>query len=448
MSSNLIAGKDVQQWKDDYPLLEKISRLEEVFWRNIDYGTKKEMEYLSSKDITDALERLERFAPFIETMFPETLHTKGIIESPLKKINKMKNQLKHVYKIDISGELLLKCDSHLPISGSIKARGGIYEVLKHAEDLALENGLLTNTESYTIFSSARFKELFSKYKIAVGSTGNLGLSIGIIGASLGFQVTVHMSSDAMTWKKNLLRRKGVTVIEYQTDYSHAVEAGRRQAETDPTCYFIDDENSKDLFLGYATAASRLKEQFKKRNIIVDEDHPLFVYLPCGVGGGPGGITYGLKTEFGENVHCFFAEPTHSPCFLIGQMTGLHDRVSVFDFGLDNRTAADGLAVGRPSSFVGQTIGHLLSGCYTINDQRLFSFLRKLVDTENLFLEPSALAGFYGPIQLFRTIEGKKYLDCHQLNDKVSNALHLVWATGGSMVPKEMVSEYYEEKIEE
>ncbi len=305
MSSNLIAGKDVQQWKDDYPLLEKISRLEEVFWRNIDYGTKKEMEYLSSKDITDALERLERFAPFIETMFPETLHTKGIIESPLKKINKMKNQLKHVYKIDISGELLLKCDSHLPISGSIKARGGIYEVLKHAEDLALENGLLTNTESYTIFSSARFKELFSKYKIAVGSTGNLGLSIGIMGASLGFQVTVHMSSDAMTWKKNLLRRKGVTVIEYQTDYSHAVEAGRRQAETDPTCYFIDDENSKDLFLGYATAASRLKEQFKKRNIIVDEDHPLFVYLPCGVGGGPWRNYIWFKNRVWRKCSLFF-----------------------------------------------------------------------------------------------------------------------------------------------
>ena len=53
----------------------------------------------------------------------------------------MHQQLSHMYEHPLEGTFLLKCDSHLPISGSIKVRG-IYEVLKHAEMLALKHGLL------------------------------------------------------------------------------------------------------------------------------------------------------------------------------------------------------------------------------------------------------------------------------------------------------------------
>ncbi|MEH6996496.1 D-serine ammonia-lyase, partial [Neobacillus drentensis] len=396
-----IEFRDLQTWKEHYPLLIKLISMKEILWLNpkiekFKTGIKKSP--LTQDDVKDAEERLKRFAPYIAKVFPETKKMNGIIESPLVRIPSMKLSLEQDYQQPILGELLLKCDSHLPISGSIKARGGIYEVLKHAEELALQHQLLTIQDDYSILDSDRFRTFFSQYSIAVGSTGNLGLSIGIMSAKLGFNVTVHMSADAKQWKKDLLRSKNVNVIEYESDYSKAVEEGRLQADGDPTCYFVDDENSYDLFLGYAVAASRLKKQLEELEITIDENHPLFVYLPCGVGGGPGGIAFGLKLFYQDHVHCFFAEPTHSPCMLLGLMTGLHDKISVQDIGIDNVTDADGLAVGRPSGFVGKTIEPFLSGNYTVSDEQLYKLLKELVDTEGIHLEPSALAGMIGPIK--------------------------------------------------
>lgn len=460
MDNFSIAGKTMTEWTQDLPLLKDIISAQEVVWINPNYNCEPQINadfgkniitapsnisdkptLILEKEIREAEERLIRFAPYIAQAFPETKPAGGLIESPLVPILKMQGYLEKRFQVNLPGRIWLKCDSHLPISGSIKARGGIYEVLKYAETLAHEHGLIKLNDDYSILNSPRFREFFSRYAIAVGSTGNLGLSIGVIGAKLGFQVTVHMSSDAKHWKKEILRSKGVQVIEYASDYSKAVEEGRKQATVNPNCHFVDDENSLDLFLGYAVAANRLKKQLDDLSIIVDSDHPLFVYLPCGVGGGPGGVTYGLKQVFKENAHCFFAEPTHSPCMLLGLATGLHDKISVQDIGLDNKTEADGLAVGRPSRFVGKAIETLLSGVYTINDKELFSLLRALNKTENLKLEPSALAGIPGIVRLLKAETGRDYLKRFNLENKLEEATHVVWATGGSLVPSEVMNHY-------
>ncbi|MDH4619244.1 D-serine ammonia-lyase [Brevibacillus sp. AY1] len=439
-----IASRTLTEWKETYPLLHQLIATEEVFWVNGKYESfEKQVRSISAEDVKDAEARLMRFAPYLQLVFPETTETNGLIESQLVPIQQMQTYLETSHQVEIPGSMWLKCDSHLPIAGSIKARGGIYEVLKHAEDLALRHHLLTPQDDYSIFDSSKFRELFSRHTIAVGSTGNLGLSIGIISAKLGFQVTVHMSADAKAWKKELLKSKGVKVVEYPSDYGKAVEEGRKQAASDPNCYFIDDENSRHLFLGYAVAAYRLKKQLDALHIAVDREHPLFVYLPCGVGGGPGGVAFGLKLVFGDSVHCFFAEPTHSPCMLIGLMTGLHDQVSVQDFGIDNKTEADGLAVGRPSRFVGRMIESLLSGIYTVQDEELYKLLSRLTDSHAIKLEPSALAGMPGPVRLVSKPEGQQYLTHHDLMHKLQKATHVVWATGGSLVPTSIHEEYYQ-----
>lgn len=449
MSSEIILGKSIDQWLKEYPLLQDIISLQEVFWSNPQYNNfDNSFESLSinKSQIEDADKRLLRFAPYISKVFPETQISKGIIESSLLKIPQMQNYLHEYFDTNILGSLYLKCDSHLPISGSIKARGGVYEVLKHAEKLALDEGLLNIDDDYSIIDTPEFKKFFSNYSISVGSTGNLGLSIGIISAQLGFKVYVHMSSDAKQWKKDLLKSENVNVIEYDSDYSVAVAEGRKESAKDPNNYFIDDENSKNLFLGYSVASIRLAKQLNELEIQVDDEHPLFVYLPCGVGGGPGGVAYGLKTIFKDNVHCFFGEPTHSPSMLIGLLTQLHDKICVQDFNIDNITEADGLAVGRPSGFVGKTLNNLLSGTYTVTDENLYVLLSALAITENIYLEPSALAGVVGVIDLLNSDAGIKYIKNHNLVDKMQNATHIAWATGGSMVPKEEMNRYFNKGI--
>lgn len=410
-------------------IVDILKSLKETIWYNpnySDYLSVKDNLPISMEEVLEAEARLNRFAPYLEKAFPELEN--GIIESPIERIENMKTRMEKDFNTKIYGNLILKRDDLLPIAGSIKARGGIYEVLKHAEDLVLKESLIDLDDDYSKFANEEIRKFIGEYTIQVGSTGNLGLSIGIISAKLGFNVIVHMSSDAKTWKKEMLREKGVKVVEYSSDYSKAVEEGRKLSDNDPKSHFIDDENSKDLFLGYGVGGIRVKKQLEDMGIFVDKENPLFVYLPCGVGGGPGGVAYGLKLIYGDNVQCFFAEPTHSPAMLLGLATGMHDKISVLDIGLDNKTEADGLAVGRPSAFVGKIMDKLLTGVFTIEDEKLYIFLKSLYQEEEIFLEPSALAGFLGPI----------FVSSKFKNEGIT---HMCWGTGGNLVPEKSRKEF-------
>ncbi len=421
------------------PVFQDIISLQETFWINPKrekFASCKQNLLFCEKDVLDASACLSRFRSYIASTFPETVPLEGIIESPVREIPRMRKVLLERYGKTVPEKLFIKLDSHLAVSGSIKARGGIYEVLRFAEKTAVKHKLLKPDDDYSVLLSRDCRELFSRYSIVVGSTGNLGLSVGIMGARLGFKVIVHMSVDARTWKKDVLRGKGVEVVEHQADYSEAVAAGRALAESDPFCHFIDDENSRDLFLGYSVAAERLKLQLAEQGIVVDRETPLFVYLPCGVGGGPGGITYGLKLQFGDDVHCFFGEPAAAPAMLVGLASGLYNGISAKELGLDGKTDADGLAVSRPSGLVARTMEPLLSGLYTVTDEEMYRQLALLYRSEEIALEPSALLGFSGVVHIARFTEEL------QLTEKqLKGGTHLVWATGGSMVPEEVWKQY-------
>lgn len=438
-------------------LLDQLTRYEPTLWLNPEIEQYPEnLSYnmpLTHPDMVRSVDqaeaRLQRFRPFLASAFEDTKPENGLIESPLVPIEKMKSWLSSAYNTTVDGSLWLKADNALPISGSIKARGGIHEVLKHAEDILIKHGNMPfdlgmingqqDGYDYLTFLDPEVQAVLSNYRIVVGSTGNLGLSIGIISAKLGFSVEVHMSSDAKQWKMDLLREKGAQVVAHKGDYSEAVSAARRLATEDPNTYFVDDEHSQHLFAGYAVGGRRLKAQLESQGIEISAERPLYVYLPCGVGGGPGGVTFGLKEVFGSKVHCYFVEPTHAPCMLLSLASGLGSHISVGDIGLDLHTAADGLAVGRSSQLVADYMQTLLDGVATVSDESLFEYLKALVDTEDIWLEPSALAGFQGLMAVARKASGNTpETRVGPVNDgkspNIARPVHVVWATGGGMVP--------------
>ena len=401
-------------------IIHDMSKGKEVFFVCNKEGTK---EILTQHDIDDAWERLNRFAAYVQVAFSETVKTSGIIDSQIQLINETKVELEKAENVTIQGDLYVKRDDSLAVCGSLKARGGIYTVFKYAEDIAIKNGMLKTTDNYAILNNEEFKKLFSKYKISVGSTGNLGMSIGLSGSKLGFDVTVYMSEEAKTWKKNMLRNAGVKVIEFEGDYTSALKLARSEAAKDPNTYFIDDEDSKDLFLGYSAAYKTLIEQLKDKNIVVDDAHPLIVYLPCGVGGGPGGITFGLKKALGDNVYCYFGEPTQMPCMALAMAKSRSD-VSVYDVGLGNGTIADGLACSSPSVLAYEVMDGMLDGCFTIEDDHSLNLSRLLYKTSGIKAEPSSCVALGGVGKVPYRIKN------------IENATHLVWLTGGSLVPND------------
>lgn len=402
-----------------------------ALWLNADINPNSPLGELSGityADVEEAAKRLQRFAPLLMQLFPELVASQGLIESDLIAV-----QAPPLVPTD-QGRFWVKADHALPVAGSIKARGGIHEVLELVEKIATEHHLLAADDSTCVLAQTEARAVLEKYSVAVGSTGNLGLSIGVIGAALGLGATVHMSAEAKEWKKQRLRQRGVTVQEHTGDYVLAVAAGRAEAQGNQYMHFVDDEHSRSLFVGYAVAAQRLQQQLLQQHVRVDAEHPLFVYLPCGVGGAPGGVCYGLKHIFGAHVHCFFVEPEQSACFQVQMAHPEQPGISIYDVGQSNRTEADGLAVPVASQLVVGLMRTRLAGVVTTSDQSLFADLYALQDQQGIQVEPSAAAACSGPRAVLGTEAGRRYVREHGLEAVMPQANHILWTTGGLFVP--------------
>lgn len=407
-----------RQWiHDSGDALQRLSSREPIFWRNAERDSAVTNDQRAA--IAEAHARMERFAPALARLFFELSGTLGHLASPLLAVETLAAA---VGAGADRGSLFIKADHLLPVGGSIKARGGAHAVFEIAERVA---GRPVPEDLQGL------RRVLRDHEVSVGSTGNLGMSIGSFAAALGFRAVVHMSSQAKEWKKARLRALGVRVVEHQGDYLEALARGRLAANKQPTQHFIDDEASEPLLYGYATAAQELAGQLAAAGRQVDAEHPLFVYLPCGVGGAPAGIALGLGALYGHNVHCFYGEPIEAPCMLLA--LAACDARTVYDLGLSGNTQADGLAVPRASEFAARLSRHLVAGVYTVGDDLLFRDLRAAHETLGLRLEPSAAAGFEGAAQLSGAL-GRDYLAQIGSPARSEDITHVVWTTGGAFVP--------------
>jgi len=372
---------------------------------------------ISPEEIVEAELRLDRFRPVLAALFPDG-GWDGRVSSSL---------------IDFPNQagfppILVKADHALPMTGSVKARGGVYELLCRIEAIGLMEGVIRPGESLTALISQAARSLFSGHSIVVASTGNLGFSIGLVARAFGVAAEIHMSHDAKAWKKDRLRLIGAKLVEHRCDYTETV-ACARAAASETGSYFIDDESSRLLFVGYATAAAELAEQLARRQIEIGPATPLVVYLPCGVGGAPGGITAGLKTIYGNNAICVFVEPVASACVFAALAAGNGSPVSVYDIGLNNETIADGLAVPVASGLVMDSIGASIDAVVAVTDAAMLDWVRRSWAEAGLRLEPSAASGF-AAMSVF--LEATRAADVAPPAD----AVHVVWTTGGSLLPED------------
>ena len=238
-SARLTEAAATNNWS---PLLFALREKTPTLWINKDLRRLDELPSLplSSSDLDDARRTWEWLKPLLAHLFPDARQPPwgdaGTISSALRRTDALATALGLP-----AGQLFLKEDSKLAVCGSVKARGGMFEVFHHAGRVARAASGDESLPSISLATDPAITTVLAQHEVAVGSTGNLGLSVGLAASAIGMKATVHMSTDAKAWKKDLLRARGASVIEHAGPYGEAVAAGRAASDADPSSYFIDDE---------------------------------------------------------------------------------------------------------------------------------------------------------------------------------------------------------------
>lgn len=145
--------------------------------------------------IETAAQRFARFAPLLRRLFPDK-GWDGVIESAL---------LDYAQPSAGLPTLRVKADHDLPMTGSIQARGGVYELLTSIERIAGDEALLERGDGLEKLLEPEEQPVRNLHSVAVASTNNLGYCVGLVARAIGLAAEIHVSSDAKAWKVDRLR---------------------------------------------------------------------------------------------------------------------------------------------------------------------------------------------------------------------------------------------------
>ena len=103
----LIHGKSISEWRAALPQLDAVMAAIPQLWINPEYAAAASQPVSpTAADIDAAASRLQRFAPYIARVFPETRDHDGLIESPLRAAPVLQREMTAVFDWQLPGRLL------------------------------------------------------------------------------------------------------------------------------------------------------------------------------------------------------------------------------------------------------------------------------------------------------------------------------------------------------
>ncbi|WP_323779157.1 threonine ammonia-lyase IlvA [Leisingera sp.] len=241
-------------------------------------------------------------------------------------------------------------------------------------DIYLKREDLSPVRSYKIRGALNAMRKQPDQELFVcASAGNHAQGVAFMCRHMGKRGVIFMPVTTPQQKIQKTRMFGGDNIEIHLvgDYFDICLAAAQEWCAKEGGHFLSPFDDADVIEGQASIAVEIEAQLEKA-----PDH---VLLP--VGGG--GMSAGVSSWFGEEVHSLFVEPDGGACLRAGLVAGKPVALDHVD------TFVDGAAVGRIGALPFEILkGVPLPDVLTISEDRICATIIEMLNVEGIVLEPA------------------------------------------------------------